>query len=217
MKVFDVVQNTDEWLQLRAGRPTASEFDQIITPSRGEPSKSADGYANRLLAELMVGKPIKTWQGNFDTDRGKEFEAEAASYYELLSDSSVDVIGFCTSDDFSYGASPDRLVGSDGLLEIKCPSASTHIEYLLNQKIDNKYYAQIQGQLLVTGRSWVDLISYVPAMPPVIMRYERDIDFLCKMENLLSEFREKMEIKKARLIELGHTFPEIVLPPHRVV
>lgn len=203
MLIHDVEQNSPEWHALRAGKPTASEFDKIFTPT-GRDSKQAEGYANRLLAELIVGGQVETWGGNMWTDRGHELEAEAADYYAIRTGATLEKTGFITDDDCTMGASPDRLVNDDGLLEIKCPSPHVHVEYLLNEKIDNGYFTQLQGQMLVTGRLWVDIISYHPNMPPVIMRVPRDAIYISKLRGKLADFKIMMEEKRQRLIELGH-------------
>ena len=117
MKIHDCKQNTTEWLDLRAGIPTASQFDRIITPT-GKPSASAIPYMHQLLAERLMGRPI-TGYVSFDMDRGKDLEPEAVSFYEFTQDVETMPVGFITNDEETIGASPDRLIGSDGLLEIK--------------------------------------------------------------------------------------------------
>ncbi len=191
-------QGSFEWLQARSGIPTASEFDKIITPT-GKESTQAEAYAERLLAEYILGHPVETFGGNAWTDRGKELEPDAVKFYELNKDVDTKAIGFCTNDEKTMGASPDRLVGEDGLLEIKCPAPQTHVHYLLTEKVDKGYYPQIQGQLLVTGRKWVDWLSYHPEMPPVIIRVERDEEYLATMKALLAKFTEELEKKRVKL------------------
>ncbi len=93
--------------------------------------------------------------------------------YELIGEP-VQEVGFCVSDCGRFGCSPDGLVGEDGLVEIKCPIISTHVEYLLKCKDEcpTDYFQQTQGQILVTGRKWVDFVSYFPGLPPLIVREE---------------------------------------------
>lgn len=203
MKIYNVEQGSDEWFQARLGIPTASEFSCIVTPT-GKASTQAEAYINKLLAEILTGKPLESMESNGWMERGKELEADAAQFYELQRDVSTELVGFCTDDERTMGASPDRLVGEDGLLEIKCPAPHTHVQYLLEQEVDRKYYPQVQGQLLVTGRKWVDLLSYHPEMPPVIMRIERDEDYLKFMSGEIASFTRKLLAKKKLLIELGH-------------
>lgn len=203
MIVHDVEQGSPEWLSCRLGIPTASEFDKIITAG-GQPSKQAGAYADRLLAEIMVGKPVDPFKGNSWTERGNELEPDAAAFYELQRDVETVRVGFCTDDSRTMGASPDRFVGEDGLLEIKCPATHTHIKTLLDQNLDRDHYPQVQGQLLVTGRKWADIISYHPEMPPLIVRVGRDEAYLSAMRKLLGEFHRDLQTKRGKMVVMGY-------------
>lgn len=203
MIVHDVQQGSPEWFACRLGIPTASEFDKIITPT-GKASTQYEAYANRLLAEQMTGKPGEAFEGNAWTERGNELEPDAVAFYELQRDVQAVRVGFCTDDGRTMGASPDRLIGDDGLLEVKCPAPHTHIQYLLDQNIDRKYYPQLQGQLLVTNRKWVDIISYHPELPPVILRVDRDEVYLAAMVKLLADFRRELQMKQGKMVKLGY-------------
>lgn len=203
MIIHDVTQGGDEWKRLRAGLPTASEFDKIVTTT-GKPSTQYDAYINKLLAEIITGKPVDTFEGNAHTERGNELEPAAVAFYELQRDVEAVKVGFVTNDEGTYGCSPDRLLGDDGLLEVKCPAPHTHVGYLLNPNVDRKYYPQLQGQLLVTGRQWVDIISYHPEIQPVIIRVERDLKFLEELSRLLRDFTAALNERKAKLIDKGY-------------
>lgn len=203
MIVVDCEQGSPEWFRARAGIPTASVFDKIITPT-GKASTQADAYANLLLAELMVGGTVDSFEGNAWTERGNLLEDEAADFYQFHHGADIQRVGFVTNDQGTYGCSPDRLVGEDGLLELKCPAPHTHVKYLLDKKLEQTYRPQVQGQLLVTGRKWVDLVSYHPEMPPVIIRAERDEEYLGMMEELLEKFVSTFNNKKQRMIERGY-------------
>ena len=117
MIIHNLEQGTDEWLALRAGKPTASEFSKLIT-STGDTSKSMKAYAEQLGGEMYAGQPLDTWEGNKYTDRGLEIEDEAVSWYEMMNGIDTEKVGFVTDDDSQYGCSPDRLVGDNGLLEM---------------------------------------------------------------------------------------------------
>ena len=191
MIVHDVIQGSSEWLRLRAGVPTASRFDDILTPG-GAPSKSAQGYLYELLAERMLGAPVtqvvSTWM-----DRGSQTEAEAVAYYELMSELDTVKVGFVTNDAGTVGASPDRLVGDDGLLEIKVPKEGNHVGYLLTGSVGDKYKPQLMGQLWVTGRAWVDIMSYHPEMPPALIRVERDAGYIDTLSRAVTAFSAELE------------------------
>lgn len=198
MRLLNVEQGSPEWFNARLGIPTASEFCKIITPT-GKESTQADGYANRLVAELLIGKPVSDFEGNEWTERGKELEPDAVAFYEMSYGILTHAVGFIMDDEGTMGASPDRLVGEDGLLEIKCPSPQVHVQNMLNKRIDTKYIPQVQGQLLVTGRKWVDWLSYHPEMPPVIIRVERDEKYLEQMAVLMKGFRLALNDKITQL------------------
>ena len=176
MIIHNVEQNTDEWMKLRAGKPTASCFSKLIT-STGAASKSMPAYAETLGGELFAGKPLDAWEGNKYTERGHEVEPEAVLAYEMMQDVDTQQVGFITDDLMQYGCSPDREVGKPGLLEIKC-LPKLHIESLRyinkNGKIPTKFVAQVQGQLFITGKEWADLFFYHADLPTKIMRVYPD-------------------------------------------
>lgn len=201
MIVHDVLQGTTEWLQVRSGIPTASAFERIITKS-GKPSTQAEKYLHRLLAERIMGHPvtehISYWMG-----RGSAMEGEAVAYYEGVRELDTVRVGFCTNDERTIGASPDRLVGDDGLLEIKVPSEHVHVGYLLTDQVDHDHYPQVQGQLWVTDRSWLDIMSYHPEMPPAIIRVERDEKFIRTLSAAVEAFSGALEDQACKLRERG--------------
>lgn len=203
MITHNVVQGSEEWRHLRMGVPTASEFHRILTPG-GKPSKSAEPYMCELLGELLMGRPLEKptypWM-----QRGNDLEEEAANWYELQRDIGAKLVGFCTTDDGLIGASPDRLVGEDGLLEIKCPSPDAHVRYLLfpDKGVDEVYKVQVLGQLYVTERTWCDVVSYHPELPSVIVRVERDEEYIAKLDAALHAFCEQLALAKAELQRRG--------------
>ncbi len=191
MKIIQCEQGTSEWFQARCGIPSASNFDKIVT-SKGDPSKQAEKYMFKLAGERITGTQEEMFQ-NTAMARGCELEAEARSFYELTNDVKVEQVGFCMTDDSKIGCSPDGLVGDDGLIEIKCPSMAVHVGYLLDGVVPTDYFQQTQGQLFVTGRKWLDFISYYPAMRPLLVRVERDEGFIKKLETELKVFCERLE------------------------
>lgn len=201
MKIHDVPQGSTAWLKLRLGIPTASSFDRIVTPG-GKPSTSQDGYLRELLAEVIMGRPVEMIQTSW-MERGTDLEAEAVRYYEFERDVETVPVGFITTDDGSYGASPDRLVGEKALLEIKCPKAETHVGYLLFDDVQKKYFPQLQGQLLVTGREYVDIVSYHPDMPTAVSRVTRDDKYIETLERELIAFTGRLQAKVDIVRERG--------------
>lgn len=197
----EVIQGTSEWSALRAGLPTASGFDNILTPG-GKPSKSAEKYLFALLAERMMGHPIVEYTSHW-MDRGSQMEAEAVSFYSFTRDTDTVKIGFITNDDGTVGASPDRLVGEDGLLEIKVPSEAVHVSYLLKKAVDSAYYPQVMGQLWISERKWLDILSYHPEMPPALIRVERNEEYIEALSAAVMAFSEVLEQQSAYLEERG--------------
>jgi len=185
-------QGSDEWCALRAGLPSASCFDKIIT-SKGEPSKQAKKYLYALAGERLLGFSPETYQ-NDAMLRGNELEAEARASYEFITDTEVRQVGFCFQDKRRrWGCSPDGIIGEDGGLEIKCPTLPVAIEYLDKGKIPTAYVLQVQGSMLVTGRAWWDFMSYYPGLRPLIVRVERDEKLIGALKGALEGFCEQLD------------------------
>ncbi len=207
------VQGSAKWAALRVGRPCSSEFSKIITPS-GKPSSSASGYCNALLVETMLDRPLGGVEMPWMAE-GKEREAEAVRYYELIKDVTTEVVGFLTTDDLRVGSSPDRLISIDGLLEVKSPTEATHSVYLsayidtllgsgVIGSVQDAYRCQLMGELYVSEREWADIISYYPQLPEVITRVPRDEKFIAALKVELTKFLEMFDGRLARLKELGY-------------
>ena len=201
----DIEQGSLEWHNLRAGIPTASCFEKILTAT-GKASTQGEAYANQLLAETMTGGAVESWEGNQWSKRGNELEPDAVLFYEMQMDVATEKVGFVTN--YGVGCSPDRFVGDDGLLEIKCPSPQVHVKYLLKNKMVTEYIPQVQGQLYVTGRKWCDFMAYHPEMPPLIIRVERDEEYITKLSGALGKFLATLEGKRQTMVDLGHLTKE---------
>jgi hypothetical protein len=204
MRILDFEQGSYEWHKARAVIPTASNFSKILT-STGKKSDQADGYANQIIASMLLGRSADTFKGNDSTRNGSEQEIHAVKYYEFQKDIETTKVGLVINDKGTYGASPDRLVGEKGILEIKSPDPKTHIEYILNQEIALKYKPQTQGQILVLQREWVDTCSYHPEIKPVITPVGRDEAYISILDEALEEFNNTLQRKILRMIELGYT------------
>jgi YqaJ-like recombinase protein len=191
MIVHNVKQNSTEWHMLRIGIPTASCFDRIITPKTGKLSSQASGYMHWLLAEWIVGAPLETAETAW-MQRGTEMEPEAVKSYEFETGNTAMECGFITTDDGMVGGSPDRLIGSDGILEIKCPAPQTHVGYMVAGVVDQDYRVQLQGQLWVCERKWTHIQSYCPGLPSVIIEVKRDEEYIEKLSEAVKSFVEVM-------------------------
>jgi hypothetical protein len=201
MIIHDVVQGSPEWLAVRLGIPTASEFHRIITAVKGDLSKQARKYAHQLVAETLLGEPLESSIGNLDwIVRGKVLEPQAVQQYEFTTDTETRLVGFITTDDGRLGCSPDRLViGARGALEIKCTAPQTHMGFLIDGPGDD-YRQQVQGQIWIADLTFVDFYGFHPSLPPVTIRTYRDDPYIAKMEAALREFldmRDEM-LERAR-------------------
>jgi putative phage-type endonuclease len=201
MIIHDVEQRSEEWYRLRAGKPTASECNRMITTT-GLVSKSLSGYAMTLACETFAGQPVDAWEGNQWTERGRAMEDEAIRLYEFATDSTVEKIGFVTTDDGIMGCSPDGFVGDDGMIEIKCLKAERHADVILyygrNRRAPADYIVQAQAQMLVCERAWCDLVFYHPILPLLVIRQAPDPHLRNNIRNVLPGLcRERDEITAA--------------------
>lgn len=197
-----------EWFAYRIGIPTASEFHKIVTPKTMKLSSQSMPYMYRLLAEWLTGEQVENASTEW-MDRGVELEDRAMLAYEMLADTETQPGGFCTTDDGMIGCSPDRLVGDDGDLELKCPLIHTQVGYALGAGVDEDYMAQLQGRMMITGRQWVDIFSYHPrlSLPPI--RVKRDEKYIAILQPVLASFVECMLQKR---LELEQRFGPFVRP-----
>ena len=195
--IKNIEQGTDEWLKLRLGVATASNFDKIITTA-GKESESLKKYALQLATELMLEIPEPTFKNDIMA-RGNELEALAREAYQEETFNVVEQITMFKSDCGNFGYSPDGLVGNDGLVEIKCPLATTHFKYLIDNKMPSEYWQQVQGGLWVSQRKWIDFVSfnsYFKDKKLFIIRVERNEEFIAK----LSELTNKVILLKNQLL-----------------
>lgn len=179
MIIHNCEQNSDEWFALRAGLPTASSFDKLVTGT-GKASAQISGYAATLAAELYAGRPLERWEGNRATERGHEVEPEARAAYAFIHEVEPVQVGLVVN--HGAGCSPDSLIGDAGLLEIKSQMAKGHVETLAyhrkSGKVPPSYMPQLQGQLLVCEREWVDIMFYHPDLPGLTIKVYRDESYI---------------------------------------
>jgi hypothetical protein len=178
-----VPQYSEAYDRLKLGIPTSSNFHKIITP-QGKPSKQWREYAYLLIAERILQRKIEFYHSPA-MERGLIVEAEAADWYEFDQDITVRKVGFITDDDHTVGCSPDRLVGDDGLLEIKAPLPHTQVEYWLSGEVNERFRPQLQGQLYVAQRSWVDILCWHDVLPKLVLRVEPDEAFIKALDSQL--------------------------------
>ena len=207
MPIFhDVAQYSEAYESLRLGIPTSSNFHKIITP-QGRPSKQWREYACVLIAERILLRKLEFYNSPA-MERGLIVEVDAADWYEFDQNVTVQRIGFITDDDHTVGCSPDRLVGDEGLLEIKAPLPHTQVEYWLSGEVNERFRPQLQGQLHVSQRSWVDIVSWHDVLPKLVMRVAPDEKFMKALDRELQIFNFFIE----RAMEKIRAMNEVSVP-----
>lgn len=203
MSSLDLVQGSDEWLQARKGKVTASRVADIVAKTKSGYSASRAKYAAELIVERLTGNSTPRFT-NAAMDWGTETEPKARLAYEFYRDVDVEQVGFVLHPTIGdTGASPDGLVGNDGLLEIKCPETHTHIQALRGKAVPQKYVTQIQWQLATTGRQWCDFVSFDPRMP-------EHMQFFCVRVHRVPEIIESLETEViAFLKEVRETIADL--------
>jgi putative phage-type endonuclease len=199
-------QGTEEWFTIRIGKVTASRVADVIAKTKTGYSATRDNYMAQLVCERLTGQKGESFS-NAAMQHGTDTEPLARAAYEALHDVLVDEVGFVPHPSIIMaGASPDGLVGDDGLLEIKCPNTATHIETLLSQSVPGKYNTQMQFQMACTGRQWCDFVSFDNRLPEelqlFVKRVPRDNEFIKQMEDEVVKFLNELDIKIAQLMDL---------------
>jgi putative phage-type endonuclease len=190
--IHNCEQGTPEWFACRAGLPTASEFATVMAKGRGGgESVTRRKYMLTLLGERLTGEVAETYS-NGHMERGKVMEQEARDLYQFRTDNELSQVGFVRNDEIAAGASPDSLIGEDGLLEIKTALPHIQLERLLSDSLPAEHKAQVQGQLLVTGRQWVDFISYWPKLPLFRVQVERDEPYIATLKQAIADFNGEL-------------------------
>lgn len=205
-------QGTAEWLSERAGKVTASRIADVMAKTKAGYGAGRANYMADLVAEMLTGTPRQGFT-NEAMRWGTDTEPQARAMYELETGLTVIETGFVPHPVLDgTGASPDGLVGNDGLVEIKCPNTATHIETLRGAAIDRKYLLQMHWQMICTGRDWCDFVSFDPRLPLEmqmhVRRVERDAElaeeitaevtqFLTELNQTVADLRARYTMKEA--------------------
>jgi putative phage-type endonuclease len=201
---INLEQGTDEWKIARLGYVSASNLDAVMAKGKSGEAITRKKYKVRLAAERLTNQITESYT-NAAMEWGVLNEEKAAMAYEVSKDKLLDRTGFWKHPTIPWlGCSPDRLVDSNGLVEIKCPDSSTHIDYLLAKEIPAEYIKQIQGQIWVMEREWCDFVSFDPRMPEknrlLVVRAFRDETLIKQMEVEVKQFLDEVE---QLIIKLG--------------
>lgn len=209
--MIDIVQGSDQWHALRLGKITASRIaDVMATIKTGEAATRAD-YRMQLVCERLNGKREESYTNQYMAN-GIEMEPFARAWYEVERNVFVRQVSFYEHPVLAFcGASPDGVVENDpelGLIEIKCPKATTHAKTMLEDKVPTKYIPQMQFQMACSGAKWVDFVSYCPEFPLdlqlFIKRVIRDDEYIKEVESKVVEFNDEVEMTIQRLKGNNH-------------
>lgn len=217
MKIHQVEQGSLDWALLRAGIPTASEMDALITPKfKIKTGDGPDTYLNKKVAEKWQGGPLPQKQV-FDMEQGQILESEAINWYELEFNATVNKVGFITTDDGRAGCSPDFLLPKDCGAELKCPRAETHVGYLRDGVLPDAYVIQVHASMFVTGFKQWKFISYRRGFPQLVLTIERDEEVQETIAEALDLFAQKFDEAMARMTEINggppRSFKPLTPPP----
>lgn len=197
MKILDMPQGSEEWLNARMGLITASKFKDVMAKGKGKTRKS---YMYQIAAEVITSMREESFTNGY-MEWGTETEPQAREMYEFVSGNAVVEVGMIVNDENTIAASPDGLVGEEGTVEFKCPKTTTQIETFLSGKMPTGHAAQVQGQLWVSGREWCDFVSFDPRIDGeasyFCVRVERDVDAIAEIE----EACDKFEIELTEMIQ----------------
>ena len=199
----ELVQGSAEWLRVRLGKVTASRVADLMAKTKTGWGASRANYMAELVVERLTGAGAERFT-NAAMAHGTACEPEAREFYAFTTEVEVDQVGFVPHPTIAMsGASPDGLIGTNGLVEIKCPNTATHLETLEVQSVPGKYLTQMTWQMACTGRTWCDFVSYDPRLPPhlrmFVKRVERDDAVVGEMEREVSAFLAELDDKLARL------------------
>lgn len=197
-------QRSADWFAARCGKVTASRIADLMARTKSGYSTSRANYRAQIVVERLTG----TVEPSFCSpamQHGIDTEAEAREAYQQHMLCTVDELGFADHPTIEMaGASPDGLVGNDGLVEIKCPITATHIDTLLSGTVPDKYHKQMQFQMACTGRTWCDFVSYDPRLPEpmrlFVDRVPRDGDAIAEIEREVTAFLAEVDDTVAKLL-----------------
>lgn len=200
-----IEQGSPEWFEARRGKVTASRVADVIAKTKTGWGASRKNYLAELVAERLTGTTAEGFT-NAAMQWGKDVEPDARAAYEFYHGVTVQEVGFVDHPRIAMtGASPDGLVGDDGLLEVKCPNTATHIDTLLAGAIPDKYAVQMQWQMACTRRAWCDFVSFDPRMPEDMrlwsQRVHRDAKRIAELEDAVTEFLAELDATVTALME----------------
>lgn len=202
----EIIQGSDAWRAIRLGKATASRIADVVAKGKSGPSASRANYRAQLVAERLTGVVADSYQSEA-MENGTLSEPDARRAYAFRTGQPVGELGFAPHPTIIMsGASPDGIIGDDGLVQFKCPLTATHIDTLRGGSIAGRYQIQMLWEMACTGRAWCDFVSFDPRLPEsmtlAIRRFNRDEDRILELENevriFLAEVDETVADLRAR-------------------
>ena len=181
-EIFDCEQGTPDWFEARRGVVTASRFSDVLAKGQGITRRK---YLLTLAGEAITGECAESFS-NAHMERGHVMEADARNLYAFAHDVEPQFVGFMRRG--RVGASPDSLIGENGMLEIKSKLPHIQLDVLEKGKLPSEHVAQVQGQLWIAGRDWCDFVSYWPRLPLFCIRVERDDKYIETLSQAVADF-----------------------------
>ena len=198
-------QRSEKWFAARLGKVTASKVSDVVAKTKSGYGASRATYMSQLLVERLTGTRTEFY-ANAAMQWGTDTEPQARAAYEFITNNSVIEEGFIPHPTIEMsGASPDGLVGDNGMLEIKCPNTSTHVQTLLDEKIPKRYVDQMQWQMACAEREWCDFVSFDPRLPDgndfFCTRLKRDDKRIADLESEVTDFLDELSTQIVKLNE----------------
>ena len=198
-------QRSEKWFAARLGKVTASKVSDVVAKTKSGYGASRATYMSQLLVERLTGTRTEFYS-NAAMQWGTDTEPQARAAYEFITNNSVVEEGFIPHPTIEMsGASPDGLVDDFGMLEIKCPNTSTHVQTLLDEKIPKKYVDQMQWQMACAEREWCDFVSFDPRLPDgndfFCTRLKRDDKRIADLESEVTDFLDELSTQIVKLNE----------------
>lgn len=195
-----MIQGSDEWKAAKAGKVSASRVSAVLAKGKGE-------MRANYMADLVVERLTGVFTNGYKSPpmlRGQELEPQARAAYEFTRRAKIELVGFVDHPRIPMsGASPDGRVGARGLLQLKCPEAKTHLEYLDGAEMPKVYRDQLQFELSTEDRDWCDFASFNPEFPAgmdlFVRRIHRDDAYIAEIEAEVRKFLAELAAKVAAL------------------
>lgn len=199
MIIINLEQGSDAWFQEKLGKPSASNASKIIA-NDGKQSKQRTSYLYELAGEIITGRREEGYK-NAIMEAGNERENESRKFYELTHSVEVQEVGVIYKDEVKrFLCSPDGLIGNEYGVELKNPLPKTQVKYLLEGKLPEDYFGQVQFSLYVTGFKLWHFLSYVPAMKPLFIEVKPDKEYQEVLRKELNAFCDELDsiVKKLK-------------------